>query len=1314
MTSFISIPSQSQIWSLNALSSKTLFDSFDNHASHTPKRKELKSNLENKSQTISIHSWKSKKVLWIIDLNDFLFQKEYATTISASNWDEKIKSLNLQDELLNEIYSSQIQRRNKLELSQISSPSNKNTKSLKSPSTPISPNRLENDKSNIFIQDVDSSYLPSTMKINYLNTPQNSTNLKNKIDQNEINDIITETGKIIENGQIPHKSTPLRGIEVEYKNQDLIGIKDNSQTLNSPKSIDIVCIGTTFGRILKFSTKTREYIGAIDLYSDQSFGFPNTLEESNKTIFGKPITISSPLNTYVLSSISGSYHTHGFDLRGQNSNNSREMQSYDDEIYISNKNDFSNESLVTPKNNNNKSIQQPLKEVFLYGGRRGSVATFHFFSNYTKEERNNEKSETYSDVHSLTKIRNYLLFVGMSSGSLFVINVTNWTILQRFDGVHSHDIEHLLVISLPSEIQSQNLFNENSIQELKTEPTLKKDSNIFVVSSGADESIKFWSLQASLSNISCFLSIDNLKVQQMLEVSNYQNNGTHSFSLWIACHDGQIRIWDLLDFREKIVLNAHSSSVTSLCKLENEIWSSSEDQTICVWDVNSRKLLKQFPTEDSYVRYLLPVAKASVYRLWSINNNGNNISTRIWDAQNTFEFINTATSSENKINTLENENKILKNLLSQYIDENDNLKNKKSILNNKLESLEETLIKFQEENENKEYQIIELERHLQEESKSKNALEEERNILLHEITSLKDDNQDLVYSTSKLIESVNVIEKQRHEIEKLRAKVENQDETLKESKEEISELLHNIAKLEIELKQSQKSNIELSEQLKETKEKKFTLEAGKSYLSLQLEKYEPLLKKIEKSINELLFNDNKEVNERPDIEFLNSYIDDYLNFVLKSKNLDKICLNYKKGLDDILCDIEEAKSILFGEESEYESVENEKSNSEEELFNQFSTAVETISEKVLKERQLSREKIESLRNELDELKYEYQITKNELVNATNNLEIQSTVSQGLDKLIKLANSLHPLSLGVDGSINLEEKIRYIYQIIERNNDKHRKLVAELSLLDNTISDMCDLLTRFAETTPNLDVNPFMFDNTESNIIKSIIRELKRSAQFLYNEGSSNIWGDTSRISQKEKQLNNSFKSEKSFQKSFNSSISSQKHGNTLVIKHNNPSPTSKSNPNKTIIKPNVDVSPAEPSIEYRQHLLRLKISENCLRITHLYRQLEVSQDLQRIGSEEAKKVINDKNKLSDKYNHAQYVISQTIEILQNMVQVFAEKSQTSIPSLAVNLQEDNQKRLFRQLEHMQKSVEKIIISLKEKHNNTKSKLQQLRIKQLSK
>uniref|UniRef100_A0A7S1KLN1 Guanine nucleotide-binding protein subunit beta-like protein n=1 Tax=Percolomonas cosmopolitus TaxID=63605 RepID=A0A7S1KLN1_9EUKA len=1008
--------------------------------------------------------------------------------------------------------------------------------------------------------------------------------------------------------------------------------------------------------------------------------------------------------------------------------------------------------------------------------------------------------------------REQMAFISLCNGSLYQVDASTFDVVQRFEGLHSAKISCLAVYSSPSALvdsstilstsqfhhsPSSGLFSpspkRHQAPPLHSSPNrehgfhnnlshisrvsshsdhsfLPTDSSfVYIITASEDGCVKFW--RFNRETLFCFQTIDNLYAQDLLIVRGQQNTDisaqTSSTSLWIAGDDSQIHVWDLSNFNKRQVLDVHTSTVNCLCQLDGEVWSASMDQSICVWEASTGRLLKQISTGDSFVRHLVPVAKASVYRLWSVNeSNDKTISTQMWDAQNSFEFIVKMSQLSQVVAETERENAMLSDSLNQSMEQSQLLKSVNEQLRHRMTHLEDSLRVLRDDDAKQLQSVSQLNESLQDTTLRLESTNAENQELRTELETLRQAQKEHQKTEKSLHSALKSIEKQRRSTEELEMRNRSLEERISEYKDQISALQHDLAHKTISLENLKDEMGAVVDELKESKERKFQLEAGNSYLEMQFNTSEAVLHKVTRAIRETLFDeDNGEDSDdksdsvpQVDYAFLRDNIDAFTKRVKKYQDLDKICLAYRQTLDDMLRDMEETKRILLNEEpiDETESQSNKgQIRSLRDTFHAFSVALETLSEHYLKEKQESRSTIESQQEELSQVTNELVQVNAELRETTAKVEREEKAHHIIDKLMKQASNVVLNSFSDTISSTLEQKLNVLTQLWTRHSEKQKQLISEITVLDNTINDMVELMNQFVKSLPDLDINPNMFDQAESSALKAIMKELKRSSKFIGKSYSKQsiaeeiFFGEEVALPteanhalkngslvhtpkpRKGANLNHSrfvgFSSTPTKKGSrnihfdgtihtdlrrtpFNNSPKITKTSNATIIRHALPSPHTRAD---SPLKATVDVTPAEPSLEFKQHLLRLKVAENCLRIAHLYRQVEVAEELRYQDEKEVKRCTEEKMKLVDTDHYKGYIIKQTVEVLHNMLHVCVERSQVQVSAFSTIHNEENHQKLLRTLEYMQKSLEKIVLTLLERHEECRTKLQALKLRSLN-
>ncbi|KAL9656706.1 hypothetical protein ABK040_002973 [Willaertia magna] len=145
-------------------------------------------------------------------------------------------------------------------------------------------------------------------------------------------------------------------------------------------------------------------------------------------------------------------------------------------------------------------------------------------------------------------------------------------------------------------------------------------------------SICLWSTTTGECNHTLELPSEN---QNQIRILDVIVNETH---IWASASDCCIYLWDLDTLKLERKCKGHSKSVTNLCNLRNEIWSVSEDNTICIWNSGTFEMTNKMSTSHKHSLLSIKlVAISNVFRLWTVDDT----SVRMWDHQcNNFEYGN--------------------------------------------------------------------------------------------------------------------------------------------------------------------------------------------------------------------------------------------------------------------------------------------------------------------------------------------------------------------------------------------------------------------------------------------------------------------------------------------------------------------------------------------------------------------------------------------------------------------------------------------------------------------------------------------------
>eukprot|EP01059_Diplonema_ambulator_P025222 TRINITY_DN42238_c0_g1_i1.p1 TRINITY_DN42238_c0_g1~~TRINITY_DN42238_c0_g1_i1.p1 ORF type:complete len:558 (+),score=108.35 TRINITY_DN42238_c0_g1_i1:63-1676(+) len=103
-------------------------------------------------------------------------------------------------------------------------------------------------------------------------------------------------------------------------------------------------------------------------------------------------------------------------------------------------------------------------------------------------------------------------------------------------------------------------------------------------------------------------------------------------TMWCGCLDGIIRVYNLPQGLLLKEITAHGTHpVDNIALAGSNIWSSSSDGSVAVWDIASKKLLERKSTEDSSsVQLILPTQLLTTHVLWTATNRG---SLNVWHSE---------------------------------------------------------------------------------------------------------------------------------------------------------------------------------------------------------------------------------------------------------------------------------------------------------------------------------------------------------------------------------------------------------------------------------------------------------------------------------------------------------------------------------------------------------------------------------------------------------------------------------------------------------------------------------------------------------
>ncbi len=109
--------------------------------------------------------------------------------------------------------------------------------------------------------------------------------------------------------------------------------------------------------------------------------------------------------------------------------------------------------------------------------------------------------------------------------------------------------------------------------------------------------------------------------------------------IWCGCNDSNIYVWERETINQDVLpikcLSTHSAGVTSLLSLGSEIWSTSTDKTICVWNNITCTLIHQQPSSHaSSITFMKQITSAQLHRVWTVDDK----SVRMWEERAAFDF----------------------------------------------------------------------------------------------------------------------------------------------------------------------------------------------------------------------------------------------------------------------------------------------------------------------------------------------------------------------------------------------------------------------------------------------------------------------------------------------------------------------------------------------------------------------------------------------------------------------------------------------------------------------------------------------------
>lgn len=227
-----------------------------------------------------------------------------------------------------------------------------------------------------------------------------------------------------------------------------------------------------------------------------------------------------------------------------------------------------------------------------------------------------------SDILCLTAYKNFII-TGSNDKNIQIRDIDTGKLISTLSGhtgaVYSLAIWDNKLISGSSDktlriwdIESARLLttilaHQNQIYSLSCQDN-------FLISSSLDKTIKIWNLE-----VKKILKIINLEISAW-NICIYQNKIFAGFS------DGSLRVYNLSNGSLLISQKEHSDAITSLKINNNNVYTSSKDKTIKIWDSESLNVLKTINT-NSIVWSVMPDKDYLFFggddkslRVWSIKD----------------------------------------------------------------------------------------------------------------------------------------------------------------------------------------------------------------------------------------------------------------------------------------------------------------------------------------------------------------------------------------------------------------------------------------------------------------------------------------------------------------------------------------------------------------------------------------------------------------------------------------------------------------------------------------------------------------------
>mmetsp|Transcript_408 Transcript_408/g.468 ORF Transcript_408/g.468 Transcript_408/m.468 type:complete len:702 (+) Transcript_408:44-2149(+) len=93
--------------------------------------------------------------------------------------------------------------------------------------------------------------------------------------------------------------------------------------------------------------------------------------------------------------------------------------------------------------------------------------------------------------------------------------------------------------------------------------------------------------------------------------------------LWCGLGDGSIFIWDIRDKDvEYCIMGAHQKMISDIVATDRFVWTSSEDKTVGIFDINSNRCVKRLSQHNDIVKTLLKIEDGGTTAIWSGATNG--------------------------------------------------------------------------------------------------------------------------------------------------------------------------------------------------------------------------------------------------------------------------------------------------------------------------------------------------------------------------------------------------------------------------------------------------------------------------------------------------------------------------------------------------------------------------------------------------------------------------------------------------------------------------------------------------------------------